>query len=147
MVASKDGSSLWVTNEAGSLFVYDLRNPDDSDPIEFKPDDMNDRDTECRSSVSLFETENGVQYGVFAVIDVPSVEAAETPISRYVAYFLNDHCSFSLVIFGVQHWLTSLSLSFPLRVVVLLLLMAIGVRLGLLGGNAKLRALPLERPS
>lgn len=83
-MASKDGNSLWVTDEFGSLYVFDVNNPlSDSSTIKFRLSARSNTTMECRSSVSLHETGNGVEYAVYTVIDTPKANQ-DFNASRYV---------------------------------------------------------------
>jgi hypothetical protein len=71
VVLSDDQKSLWLTTEAGTLYVYDT----DGNAIKkFRPVTTADRYTASRSSVSLYQLEypsQSIVYAVYAVIDVP----------------------------------------------------------------------------
>ena len=92
VVLSQDGSSLWATDDEGSLHIWYTssdegkeggggRDSVDAD-VTFRPSEEWHKAIECRSAPSLFEPSDddgggggggggGVEYAVYAVIDMP----------------------------------------------------------------------------
>jgi hypothetical protein len=69
VVLSANEESLWVTSENGSLNVLDAANG--SLLASFQPEIIDGHYTESRSSVSLYQSNESIDFGVYAVVDVP----------------------------------------------------------------------------
>lgn len=69
VVLADDEESLWVTSETGSVYI--LNATDGSTLVSFRPDVIENRYTESRSAVSLHQTSQSIEFGVYAVVDVP----------------------------------------------------------------------------
>mmetsp|Transcript_26546 Transcript_26546/g.53897 ORF Transcript_26546/g.53897 Transcript_26546/m.53897 type:complete len:332 (+) Transcript_26546:2401-3396(+) len=69
VVASQSGQHVWITDDEGTLHILDATNST-SDEILFKPPAVETKRIESRSSVTLSQNETGVDYAVYAVVDV-----------------------------------------------------------------------------
>ena len=96
VVSTRDGKYLYVTTDDGILHILALKDGDnhgaptgngnqrldergmggvDTDAtVTFKPSPIPGRHIDCRSGVSLHETDDGVQFAVYAIADVPIVQ-------------------------------------------------------------------------
>jgi len=90
VVSTRDGQHLYITTDDGTLSIVALRNgashgtllaeggwQDETglggvaDIISFQPPAIEGRHMDCRSGVSLHETDDGAKFAVYAVSDVP----------------------------------------------------------------------------
>lgn len=73
LVQDSKETSLWVTQKDGSLRIIPLQFDSNGNQreVRFHPHVLTNRQTECRSSVSLHEEDGTVKYGVYAVVDRP----------------------------------------------------------------------------
>lgn len=69
VVLSENEQSLWVTSENGGLHVLDATAG--GTLVSFQPDNIDEHYTESRSSVSLHHTSQSIEFGVYAIVDVP----------------------------------------------------------------------------
>lgn len=76
IILAENEESLWVTSETGSLNI--LNATDGTIIASFQPDPVENHYTESRSSVSLYQTSQSVEFGVYAVIDVPEHHGQES---------------------------------------------------------------------
>lgn len=74
VVWGRDGT-IWITAADGTLAILD-----DGTEAMFQPISLSGRITECRSSVTLHEVDDVVEYGVYSVVDIP--ESDEDNIVR-----------------------------------------------------------------
>ena len=68
VVLSSNEETLWATSENGGVFVLGVA--DGRTLASFEPETIAGRNTESRSSVSLYQTSESVEFGVYAVVDV-----------------------------------------------------------------------------
>lgn len=71
-VVQSHGGTLWITQADGSLRILSISD-DDITEKRYQPTLLTNRTMECRSSTSLHEIDNSVQYGVYSVIDMPTI--------------------------------------------------------------------------
>jgi hypothetical protein len=76
---------LWITQGDGSLRILSITDDDIAEVALFEPTKMTNRDIECQSSVTLYEIDGVVQYGVYSIIDVPTNDNNQTIVSRLLA--------------------------------------------------------------
>ncbi len=69
VVLSTNEETLWATSENGGLFV--LGATDGNILASFEPETIAGHNTESRSSVFLHQNSESVEFGVYAVVDVP----------------------------------------------------------------------------
>ena len=88
VVASQSGQHVWITDDEGTLHILDPTNST-SDEILFKPPAVEMRRIESRSSVTLSQNETGVDYAVYAVVDVPTSDdpTGNMTSSRIIAVY------------------------------------------------------------
>jgi hypothetical protein len=63
--------SLWITQDDGSLRILPANEEDYLEDLYFRPNQLTNRTIYCRSSVSLYQVEGMVQFGIYSVIDKP----------------------------------------------------------------------------
>jgi hypothetical protein len=75
VVLENDLNTVWVTTNRGNVHI--IRNGVESIYI---PPTKENVDTQCTSSISLYQDKSGLQYAVYAVVDVPF--SSQDPITR-----------------------------------------------------------------
>jgi hypothetical protein len=90
VVLSTNEETLWATSENGGLFV--LGATDGNILASFEPETIAGHNTESRSSVFLHQNSESVEFGVYAVVDVPehhgdALMATSDITRRYVCLF------------------------------------------------------------
>ena len=70
VVLGREGT-IWITAADGTLTILY-----DGSEAAFQPTALSGRSTECRSSVTLHEVDEIVEYGVYSVVDTPSSDEA-----------------------------------------------------------------------
>lgn len=66
VVLGREGT-VWITAADGTLTILY-----DGSEASFQPTTLSGRSTECRSSVTLHEVDEFVEYGVYSVVDTPT---------------------------------------------------------------------------
>ena len=69
-VVQSQAGTLWITQADGSLRILSTSDDGISEK-HYQPTLLTNRTMECRSSTSLYEIDDSVQYGVYSVIDMP----------------------------------------------------------------------------